>query len=72
MNYCSTELCSDCPNRVVCRCLKVTEGEIVEAIVNHDLETIRELKRMTGAGDGCTCCHEELETYFERISLAVA
>lgn len=71
MNYCSAELCSTCPDRVVCRCLNVTETAIVEAIRNHDLQTIKELKRLTSAGDGCTCCHAELEEYLERISLAV-
>lgn len=71
MESCSPEFCSSCPDRVVCRCLNVTETAIVQAIEQHDLQTIRELKRITGAGDGCTCCHAELKEYLARVSLAV-
>jgi bacterioferritin-associated ferredoxin len=52
-----------CPDRVVCRCLKVTEESIIVAIRTHDARTIRELRTITGAGDGCTCCHKELRQY---------
>ncbi len=52
-----------CPDRVVCRCLKVTEESIIVAIRTHDARTIRELRTVTGAGDGCTCCHKELRQY---------
>jgi bacterioferritin-associated ferredoxin len=51
--------------------LNVTEGQIVEAITTHGAAAIKELKHLTGAGDGCTCCHSELKEYLERISLAV-
>ena len=65
------ESCSSCPERVICRCLNVTESQIVQAITTHDLRTIRELKRLTGAGDGCTACRTELQDFLDRISLAV-
>ena len=57
--------CAGCPDRVVCRCLKVTEAVVVEAIVTLGVRTIKELKAVTGAGDGCTCCHQELHGYLE-------
>lgn len=65
------EHCHSCPERVVCRCLNVTEDEIVSSITTHELRTIRELRRHTGAGDGCTCCHEALKEYLARYSLTV-
>ena len=48
-----------------------TEEEIVDAITSQELASIRELRRHTGAGDGCTCCHETLKGYLARYSLAV-
>jgi bacterioferritin-associated ferredoxin len=71
MGHCSQEYCSSCPDRVVCRCLNVTETQIIQAITTHDVHTIRELKRLANAGDGCTCCHAQLQEYLDRISLAV-
>jgi bacterioferritin-associated ferredoxin len=52
-----------CAERVVCRCLKVTEHKVIEAITTLGLRTLSELRAATEAGDGCTCCHRELNTY---------
>lgn len=57
--------CAGCPDRVVCRCLKVTEATIVEAIVTLGVRSVNELRIATGAGDGCTCCHRELRELLE-------
>lgn len=57
--------CSGCPDRVVCRCLKVTEGTLVDAIVTLGLRTVKEVRAATGAGDGCTCCHREVRALLE-------
>jgi bacterioferritin-associated ferredoxin len=67
-------ICAACPavgscaDRVVCRCLKVTETVIIGAIRGLSLTTVTELKRITGAGDGCTCCHRELKQYLRVYS----
>src|SRR4051794_26713496 len=64
-----TGSCSSCPSvgscgdRVVCRCLAVVEDDIISAIRHRGARTIRELKTITGAGDGCRCCHRELRHY---------
>jgi bacterioferritin-associated ferredoxin len=52
-----------CPDRVVCRCLKVTEETIILAISDRSLTTLREVRQATEAGGGCTCCHRELRHY---------
>ena len=57
--------CAGYPDRIVCRCLKVTEGTIVDAIVSLGLRTVKDVKRATGAGDGCTCCHSQIREYLE-------
>ena len=57
--------CSGCPDRVVCRCLKVAEETIVDAIITLGLRTVKDIRNATGAGDGCTCCHHELRELIE-------
>jgi bacterioferritin-associated ferredoxin len=62
----SHEICHGCPERVVCRCLQVTEAEVVEAIQTLELRTLKDIRRATGAGEGCTCCHAALREFLEQ------
>jgi bacterioferritin-associated ferredoxin len=57
---CDGTHCEGCPGRVVCRCLQVTEEAIVQAVTTFSLTTVQEIRKFTGAGDGCTCCHARL------------
>ena len=52
-----------CPDRVVCRCLRITEDTVIDAIVTLGLRTVKEVRQATEAGDGCNCCHRELAVY---------
>jgi assimilatory nitrate reductase electron transfer subunit len=52
--------CAGCPDRIVCRCLKVTEEAISNAIVELGLRSVKDVRKATGAGDGCTCCHDSI------------
>ncbi|MDY3556674.1 (2Fe-2S)-binding protein [Gemmata sp. JC717] len=52
-----------CPDRVVCRCLQVTEQTLISAIVELGLRTVKEVRRATEAGTGCNCCHREVSAY---------
>jgi len=53
--------------------LQVTEDEVVTMIATLGLRTIHEVRRATGAGDGCTCCHDEIRKQLQMVnSLAVA
>jgi NAD(P)H-nitrite reductase large subunit len=58
--------CAGCPGRLVCHCLQVTEAALVEALEGLGLRTLKEVRRHTGAGDGCTACHKLLGKYLER------
>ncbi len=62
--------CGGCTGegRVVCRCLHVTEEELVAALSTYEITTLQELKVLTGAGDGCTCCHGRLKEYIARYA----
>jgi bacterioferritin-associated ferredoxin len=57
--------CDDGPERLVCRCLRVTESSLVEALSNLGIKTLTDVRRHTGAGDGCTACHRLLVKYLE-------
>jgi len=70
---CSMDRCDTCPIRVVCRCLQVTEDEVATTIAALGLQTVKEVRQATGAGDGCTCCHAEIRKQLQMAnSLAVA
>ena len=69
--FCTYESCDDCPSRIVCQCLQVTESQIIEAICSKELRSIHELRRHTAAGEGCTACHARLESYIERFAYSL-
>jgi len=69
--HCHFDDCGDCPSRIVCHCLQVTEAEIIEAIRTKDLRTIKDIRRHTAAGDGCTSCHCHIQDYIERFAYAL-
>jgi bacterioferritin-associated ferredoxin len=58
--------CSGCPERVVCRCLRVTEAKVLDALSSRAICSVKELRSCTGAGDGCMACHRLLQRYIER------
>ena len=58
--------CRDCPGRIVCHCLQVTEEAVAAAVVALGIRSVKELKTATGAGDGCTCCHRQLTQLIAR------
>ena len=68
---CTPDGCDGCPAKIVCRCLNVTEEQVVNLITQFNLRSIRDIRKHTGAGDGCTCCHQELTEYLKRYALAV-
>jgi NAD(P)H-nitrite reductase large subunit len=36
---------------------------VIAAITTRGVRTLTELRLITEAGDGCTCCHRELNAY---------
>ena len=59
----------------VCKCRKVTLGEIVHAIREQNAKTIEDVGRLTDAGTACGCCKSakddfgdpKMELYIEQI-----
>jgi bacterioferritin-associated ferredoxin len=50
----------------------VTEEVLVEAFATQNVRTLKDLRRHTGAGDGCMACHHRLKAYLERHAVAPA
>jgi assimilatory nitrate reductase electron transfer subunit len=53
--------CANCPDRIVCRCQRVTEGQVLDAI-EQGVDNLSDLRKVTRAGTGCLCCHRELRS----------
>jgi bacterioferritin-associated ferredoxin len=64
--------CDGCPDKIVCRCLNVSEAQVIQMIARLELRSVRDLSQHTGAGEGCTCCHAKLEEYLERFHCEAA
>jgi bacterioferritin-associated ferredoxin len=64
------DTCSaECGLRMICRCLRVTEEVLVQAFASGDIRTLKDIRRHTGAGDGCMACHRRLASYLERFTV---
>jgi NAD(P)H-nitrite reductase large subunit len=58
------------PEEIVCSCLRVTAGELTEALETEEIRTLKDIRRETGAGGGCMVCHRLLRKYLERYAYA--
>ena len=64
--------------KFVCYCNRVTEGDIIRAVVDGGAKTIGDIARLTGAmkNGKClttnpkgTCCHKDIETVIQSLLL---
>jgi bacterioferritin-associated ferredoxin len=60
--------CQDCSAQVVCRCLNITADMVIDTVTAHNVRSLKELRVLTGAGDGCTCCHRRLQDLIDQFS----
>lgn len=63
---CQRQSCDDCPERLLCHCLQITEEMVVSAVNRMALGTVHEVRDHTGAGDGCTSCHARIREVIEQ------
>lgn len=52
----------------LCPCLRVTEDDVRDAVVELGVSTVAELGCANGAGSGCTACHVRLRAAIARYS----
>jgi NAD(P)H-nitrite reductase large subunit len=69
-HFCSIEDCNTCSGAFVCRCFRISEAELVEAVVTLELKNLKDVRRRTGAGDGSTACHERIMQLMEQHAYA--
>jgi bacterioferritin-associated ferredoxin len=53
-------------DRIVCRCLRVTESELAEALSTEEICDLKDLRRHTGAGSGCMACHRTIKEFLRQ------
>ncbi len=54
-------------SQVLCHCLNVTEGELLDMAEHCPLRSVIDVVRATGAGDGCMACHRRLQEFVETV-----
>jgi NifU-like protein len=60
-----------CPHRTahpICHCLGVSEAEIRQSISEGELESVRQVAHVCGAGGGCTACHRHIRRYLHEAA----
>jgi NAD(P)H-nitrite reductase large subunit len=63
--------CSSCRAHggpLICGCLGITEEALVSAVTGLGLRTVNDVRRLTGAGDGCNACHKKIQIVLEVYS----
>jgi len=53
---------------LVCNCMGITRGEIIEAIKTKGLIMLEEVREETEAGTGCGSCLEDIESILKEIN----
>jgi len=56
---------SDACTQLVCHCLQISEDRLLEVLARCEIRTVGDIRKHTGAGDGCTACHRRLKAYLE-------
>lgn len=54
--------------KLICRCLDVSETDLLQAIDDGNLRSLTDVICKTGAGDGCTACRKRILEYLEEHS----
>lgn len=54
-------------DEIICNCMQVTRGEIIEAIKNKGLTSIEGVGRETEAGEVCESCHDDIQEILDEV-----
>jgi len=55
-------------SEIICSCMDVSYGEIVDAIKQKGLKTVEEVGEATNAGTGCGACQELIQEILDETS----
>lgn len=53
---------------IVCNCMQITKGEIIDAIKAGNLKSIDEIGEETEAGTVCGTCHDDIEDIIKEVT----
>lgn len=53
---------------IVCNCMQITKGEIIEAIKAGNLTSIDEVGEESEAGTVCGTCHDDIEDILNEVN----
>ena len=55
-------------DEIVCPCISLTRGEIMDAIKEQGLHTVEEVSRATQAGTVCGACVPDIEEILREVN----
>ncbi len=55
-------------DEIICHCMDVTRGDIINAIKEKGLKTIDEVGEATEAGTGCGGCHDDIQAILDEVN----
>ncbi len=58
--------CNNGPDPIVCHCLGISRGDLVQALACRAMFSLKDICERTGAGDGCTACHQSLKQLLQQ------
>ncbi len=53
---------------IICNCMDITRGEIIDAIKNNNLKTVDEVGDATEAGTVCGSCQDDIEEILKAVN----
>ena len=53
---------------IICNCMDITRGTIIDAIKNNNLKTVDEVGDATEAGTVCGSCQDDIEEILKTIN----
>ena len=55
-------------NEIICNCMGITRGEIINAIKEKKLTTVDEVGEVTTAGTGCGGCQPDIQDILDEVN----
>jgi NAD(P)H-nitrite reductase large subunit len=53
---------------IICHCMEIARGEIIDAIKSNQLKTVDEVGDATEAGTYCGSCQDDIEEILKQIN----
>jgi len=54
---------------IICNCMEITRGTIIDAIQNNQLKTVEEVGDITEAGTFCGSCQDDIAEILKTVNV---